>query len=98
MTEYDEHQQSARRAQGALVIWLPSAQQVSKQTTPCEGKLQMQLIHAAHQHKVGDRHRLGHVVEAAPAAVERRRLLPERKIMLAVDHRFALKQYRLVAT
>jgi hypothetical protein len=64
---------------------------------PAKRELQMQLIDATHERQVNGRHRLGQIVHGAPTDVERCRLLRERKIMLAVDHRFALSNPALLS-
>src|SRR6266540_1822197 len=55
-----------------------------------EGELQMQLVHAPHQCKIGGRHRTRLVVETTATDVQHGRLPCERKIMIAVNHRLAL--------
>jgi hypothetical protein len=65
-------------------------QQATQNPRTCERELQMQLIEPPHQRKVCIRHRRRFVVDAAQAGAEERRLLRQRKPVVAVDHRFAL--------
>src|SRR5262249_61074688 len=55
-----------------------------------ERELQMQLVHAPHQCKIGGRHRTRLVVKTAATDVQHGRLPREREIMIAVNHRLAL--------
>src|SRR6266540_2676551 len=55
-----------------------------------EGELQMQLVHAPHQCKIGGRHRTRLVVKTATTDVQHGRLPRQWEIMNAVNHRLAL--------
>src|SRR6516162_6907617 len=55
-----------------------------------EGELQMQLVHAPHQCKIGGRHRTWLVVKTAATDVQHGRLPRQWEIMNAVNHRLAL--------
>src|SRR5262247_1993031 len=55
-----------------------------------EGELQMQLVHAPHQCKIGGRHRTRLVVKTATTDVQHGRLPRQWEIMIAVNHRLAL--------
>src|ERR1700739_4714205 len=50
----------------------------------------MQFVDAPHQRKVCSRYRHRFVVDATPTDAEERCLLRQWKLVLAVDHRFAL--------
>src|SRR5262249_39338861 len=52
--------------------------------------LQMQLVHAPHQCKIGGRHRTRLVVKTATTDVQHGRLPRQWEIMIAVNHRLAL--------
>src|SRR5260370_15108015 len=68
------------------------SQQTSQHARAGEGKLQMQPIEMTHDLQVGRRYRPRQVVHAATADAQGFRLLGDRKIVLAVDHRFALSK------
>src|SRR5262249_6441517 len=55
-----------------------------------EGELQMQLVHAPHQCKIGGLHRTRLVVKTATLDVQHSRHPSQSKIMIAVNHRLAL--------
>ncbi len=57
----------------------------------------MQLVDPPHDRKIGGGHRPRQVVDAATADVQRLGLLGDRKIVFAVDHRFALSKPALVS-
>ena len=57
----------------------------------------MQFVDPPHQSKVSRRHWPRQVVHAATADVEDFRLLADRQIVCAVDHRFALSNPALVS-
>src|SRR3979490_1027678 len=50
-----------------------------------------------HDREVGGRHRARQIINAATADLQNFRLLGDRKIVLAVDHRFALSNPALVS-
>src|ERR1700721_3508236 len=52
----------------------------------------MQPVETPHDFQVGRRHRARQVVDAAAADAQNLRLLADRKIVLTVDHRFALSK------
>src|SRR6202161_4573280 len=57
----------------------------------------MQPVETPHDFQVGRRHRARQVVDAAAADAQNLRLLADRKIVLTVDHRFALSNPALVS-
>src|SRR6267154_5460569 len=57
----------------------------------------MQPVETPHDCLVGLRHRARQIVDAAAADAQNLRLLRDRKIVLAVDHRFALSNPALVS-
>src|SRR6266481_5551417 len=58
----------------------------------------MQPVEASHDRKVSFRYRTWQVVNTATADAQDLRLLCDRKIMLTVDHRFALSNPALVSS
>src|SRR5215211_3127142 len=60
-------------------------------------EFEVQLVHPAHDGQIGRRHRSGQVIDAPTADPERLRLLGDRQIMVAVDHRFALGRPALLS-
>src|SRR5450756_1155075 len=60
-------------------------------------ELQMQPVEPPHDCEVGFRHRARQIVDAATADAQNLRLLGDRQIVLAVDHRFALSKPALVS-
>src|SRR5262245_24813715 len=72
-------------------------QQALQHARASEGELQMQLVQPPHQRKIASRDRTRLVVEAAAADPEHSRLLGQRKIVVAVNHRFALSNPALVS-
>jgi len=73
------------------------SQQASQHSRTREGELQMQPVEASHDRKVSFRYRTWQVVNTATADAQDLRLLCDRKIMLTVDHRFALSNPALVS-
>ena len=63
------------------------SQQALQHARTRKWKLQMQFVNPPHQSKVSRRHRPRQVVHAATADVEDFRLLADRQIVCAVDHR-----------
>src|SRR5713226_2103332 len=57
----------------------------------------MQLVDPPHHRQIGRRHRPDPVVEAASAQLQERRLPGQRKLVLTVDHRFALSMPALLS-
>ena len=57
----------------------------------------MQLVETAHDQQVGFRHRTRQVVDAAAADIECLGLPSYRKVVRAVDHRFALSRPALLS-
>ncbi|MGY2933169.1 hypothetical protein ACVWZ6_002771 [Bradyrhizobium sp. GM6.1] len=57
----------------------------------------MQPIETPHDREIGVRHRARQVIDAATADLQDFRLLRDRQIVLAVDHRFALNNPALVS-
>src|SRR6185369_11174207 len=68
------------------------SQQASQHARAGEGKIQMQPIEMPHDLQVGRRHLPRQVVHAATADAQGFRLLADRKIVLAHDHRLALSK------
>ncbi|MGY4601090.1 hypothetical protein ACVWXL_008836 [Bradyrhizobium sp. GM22.5] len=73
------------------------SQQASQHPRTGERKLQMQPIETPHDREIGVRHRAREVIDAATADLQDFRLLRDRQIVLAVDHRFALSNPALVS-
>ena len=73
------------------------SQQASQHPRTGEGELQMQPVEMAHDRKLRLRHRPRPVVDAAAADAQNPRLLADRQIVRAVDHRFALSNPALVS-
>src|ERR1700686_4709288 len=72
-------------------------QKASQHPRAGERGLQVQSIEPPHDREVGFRHRSRQVVYAATADMQNLRLLRDRQIVLAVDHRFALSKPALVS-
>src|SRR6478736_6264824 len=72
-------------------------QKASQHPRAGERELQVQSIEPPHDREVGFRHRSRQVVDAATADTQNLRLLRDRQIVLAVDHRFALSKPALVS-
>src|ERR1700733_4833175 len=72
-------------------------QQALQQPRAGERKLQVQSVDPPHDREVGFRNRPRQVVDAATTDTQNLRLLRERQIVLAVDHRFALSKPALVS-
>src|SRR5471032_2574230 len=72
-------------------------QQASQHTRTGEGILQVQPIETLHDRQIGGRYRARLVIDAAAADLQNFRLLGDRQIVLAVDHRFALSNPALVS-
>src|ERR1700685_3218012 len=72
-------------------------QKVAQHPAPRERIFQMQLVDAAHQREVLGGHRLGLVIDAAAADVQDLGLADDRKVVGAVDHRFALSMPALMS-
>jgi hypothetical protein len=66
------------------------SQQASQHPRTGERELQMQPIEMPHDREIGVRHRARLVIDAAAADLQNFRLLCDRQIVLALDHRFAL--------
>src|SRR5215831_2202072 len=66
------------------------SQQPLQHARASEGELQMQLVHAPHQCKIGGRHRTRLVVKTATTDVQHGRLPRQWEIMITVNHRLAL--------
>src|SRR6266478_3304180 len=73
------------------------SQQASQHTRTGEGVFQVQPIELPHDREVGGRYRSRQVIDAAAADLQNFRLLDDRQIVLAVDHRFALSNPALVS-
>jgi len=71
-----------------------AVQQIAQHSAPCEGVIQMQLVDPPHDLQVLDREGPRLVIDGAPADVQSLRLLGHGKIVIAVDHRFALSGER----
>jgi len=71
-----------------------AVQQIAQHSAPCEGVIQMQLVDPPHDLQVLDRDGPRLVIDGAPADVQSLRLLGHGKIVIAVDHRFALSGER----
>src|SRR5450755_3192968 len=73
------------------------SQQASQHPRTGERELQMQPVETPHDREIGVRHRARQVIDAAAADLQNIRLLCDRQIVLAVDHRFALSNPALVS-
>jgi hypothetical protein len=73
------------------------SQQASQHPRTGERELQMQPVEMPHDRQIGVRHRARLVIDAAAADLQNFRLLCDRQIVLAVDHRFALSNPALVS-
>ena len=72
-------------------------QQAAQHPRAGEGKLQMQPVKTPHDRQVGLRHRSRQVIDAAAADAQNLGLLGDRRIVRAVDHRFALSNPALLS-
>ena len=72
-------------------------QQIAQHPAARERVIQMQLVDPPHHRQIGRRHRPGPVIQAAAAQLQDRRLPGQRKLVLAVDHRFALSMPALLS-
>jgi hypothetical protein len=73
------------------------SQQASQHPRAGEGELQVQPVETPHDREVSFRHWPRQVVDAAPADTQNLRLLRDRQIVFAVDHRLALSKPALVS-
>ena len=67
-----------------------AAQQIAQHPAAGERVVEMQLVDPPHHRQIGRRHRARPVIEAAPAELQNLGLPGQRKLVLTVDHRFAL--------
>jgi hypothetical protein len=74
-----------------------ATQQIAQHSAARERVIQMQLVDPPHHRQIGRRHRPGPVIEAASAQLQERRLPGQRKLVLTVDHRFALSMPALLS-
>src|SRR3954452_8980841 len=72
-------------------------EKIPQHPTAREGKLEVQLVHPAHDGQIGRGHRLRPVIDAATADPKCLGLLGDRQIMGAVDHRCALSRPALLS-
>jgi hypothetical protein len=72
-------------------------QQASQHPRAGEREFQVQSVELPHDREVGLRHRPRQVINAATADTQNLRLLRDRQIVLAVNHRFALSKPALVS-
>jgi hypothetical protein len=73
------------------------SQQASQHPRTGERELQMQPVETPHDREIDVRHRPRQIINAAAADPQNLRLLCDRQIVLAVDHRFALSNPALVS-
>ena len=73
------------------------SQQASQHPRAGEWELKVQPIQMPHDREVGRRHRARQIINAAAADLQNVRLLGDRQIVLAVDHRFALSNPALLS-
>src|SRR5450631_1116467 len=73
------------------------SQQASQHPRTGERELHMQPVETPHDREIGVRHRARQVIDAAATDLQNLRLLRDRQIVLAVDHRFALNSPALVS-
>ncbi len=74
-----------------------AAQDVAQHPAARERAVQMQFVDAPHDSEVRGRYGPGPVVDATPADVQNLRLTSDGKIVVAVDHRFALNMPALMS-
>ena len=67
-----------------------AAQQIAQHPAAGERVVEMQLVDPPHDRQIGRRHRPRTVVKATSAQLQDCRLSGQRKLVLTVDHRFAL--------
>jgi hypothetical protein len=67
-----------------------AAQQIAQHPAAGERVVEMQLVDPPHHRQIGRRHRPRAVIKAAAAELQDRRLPGQRKLVLTLDHRFAL--------
>ena len=72
-------------------------QQIPQHPRARKGVIEMQFVEAAHQLQILGRDRPQHVVDRAARDAQRLRLPGDRKIVIAVDHLFALSNPALVS-
>src|SRR5687767_5056617 len=72
-------------------------QEIAQHPAAREREGEMQLVPPAHDRKGGRGHGSRQVIDAAAADPERLRLLDDRQIMVAVDHRVALSRPALLS-
>lgn len=92
----DPHALHQRRDVAATGVYALPPQQRSQHTRSREGIIEMQLIEPTHQGKVLGRNWPRFIVDRAASQLQDLRLAHDRKIMTAVDHRFALSRPALV--
>ncbi|MEY9491129.1 hypothetical protein ABIF33_000149 [Bradyrhizobium elkanii] len=93
----DPHALHQRRDVAATGVYALPPQQRSQHTRSREGIIEMQLIEPTHQGKVLGRNWPRFIVDRAASQLQDLRLAHDRKIMTAVDHRFALSRPALVS-
>ncbi len=93
----DPHALHQRRDVAATGVYALPPQQRSQHTRSREGIIEMQLIEPTHQGKVLGRNWPRFIVDRAASQLQDLRLAHDRKIMIAVDHRFALSRPALVS-
>jgi len=86
----DPHPPHQRDHPVAADLHTVGPKQIAQHPAARERRLQVQLVQLAHDRQIGRRHRPRVVVQTAPAELEKLRLTPQRKLVLTVDHRFAL--------
>jgi hypothetical protein len=74
-----------------------AVEKVAQHPAAREWVFQMQFVDAAHQREVLGRHRPRLVVDAAAADVQNLDLTDDRKVVVAVDHRFTLSMPALMS-
>src|SRR5450631_1769488 len=93
----DAHALHQRGDAAAADLDTLAVQKVAQHPAARERVFQMQLVDAAHEREVLGRNRSGLIVDAATADVQNLRLTDDGKIVIAVDHRFALSMPALMS-
>ena len=78
-------------------FYLIRVEHVTKHPAARKWMVEMQPVDQRHHRKINRRYRLGMVIKAAPAELQKLDLPGQRKLVLAVDHRLALSMPALLS-
>jgi hypothetical protein len=67
-----------------------AAQQIAQHPAARKRVIEVQFVNPAHDRQIAGRHHAGMVIKAAAAEPQQLRVPYQRKVMVPVDHRFAL--------